>query len=145
MGIKNHQAEKINLEKYIGEKWYEIASFPAWFEKGCSDTQAQYTDKGKYIEVKNTCIKKGKLSERIGKAFKTEKENTLKVQFFPLIKAPYKIEFVDTEYNHAVVGSGKNYLWLLSRKKDISDAEYTELTEIAKEKGYDITKLKRQN
>jgi lipocalin len=41
------------------------------------------------------------------------------------------------------VGSGKQYLWFLSRKSQISDKKFTELTKIAQQKGYDTTKLQK--
>ncbi len=152
--LKDNQidADKIELEKYIDGEWNEIASFPAWFEKNCTNTKAKYTNKGDFIEVNNTCDKrkcddnvcKIEKSQKIGKAFPTKDKNRLKVQFFPPFKADYTIEFVDTDYQHAIVGSGKGYLWFLSRNKDISEDTFNEMKAIAKEKGYDISKLRRQ-
>ena len=139
-------AMSIDLEQYIknGKIWYEIASFPAWFQKGCTGTTASYVKKEKYVEVNNTCFVNGKEKKKIGKAFKTVKENVLKVQFFAPFKADYIIEFVDETYTYAVVGSsGKNYLWILSRvppgelKKGILD----ELMMIALDRGYNVGKL----
>jgi len=45
----------VDLAKYAG-KWYEIASFPQWFQKGCHCTTAEYTvtDKG-FVIVENRC------------------------------------------------------------------------------------------
>lgn len=77
----------VDLAKYAG-KWYEIASFPQYFQKGCNCTTAEYTlsDRG-YVIVENRCRKdsiNGKESYIKGKAF--VKRNTgnaqLKVQFF---------------------------------------------------------------
>ena len=36
----------VDLKKYAG-KWYEIASFPQRFQKGCNFTTAEYTLTGK--------------------------------------------------------------------------------------------------
>ena len=63
--------ESVDLTQYAG-KWYEIASFPQPFQKGCFCTTAEYTvsDKG-YIVVENTCNKDsvtGKISYIKGKA-----------------------------------------------------------------------------
>lgn len=43
------------LKSYLG-KWYEIASVPAWFQKNCQNTTAEYSlrDDGN-VQVKNTC------------------------------------------------------------------------------------------
>ncbi|MFA5731312.1 MAG: lipocalin family protein [Acidithiobacillus sp.] len=143
--------KNIDLTKYVG-KWYEIESFPQWFQKGCADTIAEYTDKGKYIEVKNTCsietntnVRQDKI--KIGKAFTTKQPDLLKVQFFFPFKGDYQIEHVDivnNKYQNAIVGNkNKKYLWILSRNQKISDKKLTELKTIAKEKGYDITKLEK--
>ena len=77
----------VDVKKYAG-KWYEIASFPQIFQKGCHCTTAEYTmtDKG-YLIVENRCNKdsiNGKQSYIKGKAFVEENSDNakLKVQFF---------------------------------------------------------------
>lgn len=136
---------KLNLKSYLG-KWYEIASVPAWFQKNCQNTTAEYSmrDDGN-IQVKNTCdvVKNDqykKTKEIVGKAFISDEPNTLKVQFFPLIKAPYKIEHVDNAYSTAIVSSG-DYLWLLSRQKSISNQKYNEMIKIAASKELNVDEL----
>ena len=77
----------VDLNKYAG-KWYEIASYPQRFQKGCHCTTAEYTlsDKG-YVIVENRCKRdsvNGKQSYIKGKAFveKNSGNAKLKVQFF---------------------------------------------------------------
>jgi len=145
MGCRIVEAKNVDLREYDG-KWYEVASLPAWFQRGCENTTAEYTIKDDYVEVLNTCEKGGKIKERKGKAFETTKENVLKVQFFPLIKSDYIIEFVDQNYNYAIVGSSnKRYLWILSRHSCIDYEDINYLVKIAKEKGYDVSRLNFQN
>lgn len=69
-------------------KWYEIASFPQSFQKGCFSTTAEYSlhEKG-FVIVENRCNKNsidGKQSYIKGKAFTQEGSGNskLKVQFF---------------------------------------------------------------
>ena len=62
----------VDLAKYAG-KWYEIASYPQRFQKGCHCTTAEYSlsDKG-YVIVENRCNRdsiNGKSSYIKGKAF----------------------------------------------------------------------------
>jgi lipocalin len=33
---------QVDLNRYVG-KWYEIASFPTWFQKGCAGSTAAYS------------------------------------------------------------------------------------------------------
>lgn len=82
----------VDLEKYSG-KWYEIASYPQRFQKGCHCSTAEYTptDKG-YIIVENKCNKdsiNGIESSIQGKAFITKNSGNvnLKFSFFGLLEA----------------------------------------------------------
>jgi len=137
------KVDQVNLSKYLGI-WYEIASFPSWFQKGCTNTTAEYKMEQDHVQVKNSCDVNEKRKTRLAKAFTTDVDNILKVQFYPLIKADYVIEFVDEKYNHAIVGSNnKKYLWILSRKKTINEDVYEELIDIAKKKGYDVSRLEK--
>lgn len=54
----DHTVHSVGLKAYSG-KWYEIASFPNWFQKDCYCTTAQYADRGDYIEVINSCRRGG--------------------------------------------------------------------------------------
>ena len=50
---------KVDLDRYTGV-WYEIASFPQRFQKGCHCTTATYSKSNKgYIVVENRCNKEG--------------------------------------------------------------------------------------
>ena len=139
----------VDLKKYIG-KWFEIASFPQRFQKGCNCTTAEYslTDKG-YVIVENRCNKdsiNGKLSYIKGKAFvvKNSGNAKLKVQFFWPFKGKYWIIDLADDYSYAVVGHpNKNYLWILSRTPTMTDSLYQQITSRLAEKGFDVTKLQR--
>lgn len=135
------KAKKFDLARYAG-KWFQIRAFQTWFQKDLTNVTATYTIKDTYIEVKNTGRKGKEKSEIIGKAFSTDKPNMLKVQFYWPFKADYIIEFVDKDYQYAIVGSNKkNYLWILARKKPVSPAILDELIGIARKQGYDTSKL----
>ncbi len=74
----------VDLARYVG-KWYEIASFPQRFQRGCKCTTAEYVATGKdYIKVINKCSVDGKQKGIEGKAFIVKNTNNakLKVQFF---------------------------------------------------------------
>jgi apolipoprotein D and lipocalin family protein len=141
----------VDLEKYLG-LWYEIASFPASFQKGCRCSTAEYqTAPGKnYIRVINKCLKLkrngSKLTVARGKAFVVKGSNNarLKVQFFWPFKGDYYIIELADDYSYAVVGHpGRNYLWILSREPYMTSDTYSMLQEKIKAKGYDITRLQK--
>jgi apolipoprotein D and lipocalin family protein len=139
----------VDLKKYAG-KWYEIASYPQRFQKGCHGTTAEYTwsEKG-YVIVENRCNKgslTGKPSSIKGKAFveKNSGNAKLKVQFFWPFKGKYWIIDLADDYSYAVVSHpNKNYLWILSRTSKMNEDTYHQIIERLKEKGFDLTKLQR--
>ena len=138
----------VDLKKYAG-RWYEIASFPQRFQKGCHCTTAEYTptDKG-YIIVENRCNRdsvQGKQSYIKGKAFVVPNAGNarLKVQFFWPFRAKYWIIDLADDYSYAVVSHpNRKYLWILSRTPQLSDAVYNGILTRLKEKGFDLSKIK---
>ncbi|MHB8260911.1 MAG: lipocalin family protein [Bacteroidia bacterium] len=149
--ISNAQTLKtvpnVDLNKYAG-KWYEIASYPQRFQKGCHCTTAQYTlsEKG-YVIVENRCNKDsitGKQSYIKGKAFveKNSGNAMLKVQFFWPFKGKYWIIDLANDYSFAVVSHpNRKYLWILSRTPKLDNTIYQQILSRLKEKGFDLTKL----
>lgn len=137
----------VDLNKYAG-KWFEIASYPQRFQKGCHCTTAEYTatDKG-YIIVENRCNKggiNGKQSYIKGKAFvdKNSGNAKLKVQFFWPFKGKYWIIDLADDYSYAVVSHpNRKYLWVLSRTSKMEDKTYEQILSRLKSNGFDLTKL----
>ncbi len=137
---------EVNLERYAG-LWYEIASFPQKFQKGCKCTTAEYqlTEKN-YIRVINKCQKPGKFAKIEGKAFvvKGSGNAKLKVQFFWPFKGDYWIIELDSDYNWAVVGNkNRKYLWILARRPVMKESIYNDILKKISLKGFDISKLNK--
>jgi len=151
--ISNSQELKtvlnVDIAKYCG-KWYEIASYPTRFQKGCHCTTAEYTlsDKG-YVIVENRCNRdsvNGKISHIKGKAFVVQNSGNakLKVQFFWPFRAKYWIIDLADDYSYAVVSHpNKKYLWILSRTPKMDNLVYEQILSRLKAKGFDLTILKR--
>lgn len=137
---------QVDLQRYAG-RWYEIASFPQRFQKGCSDTRADYRlrDDGR-IEVLNSCFRDGKVDTARGKAWVVDRTTNakLKVSFFWPFRGDYWIIELGKEYEYAVVSapSGK-YLWVLAREPRMEKAVYTAILGRLKERGFDIARLRR--
>lgn len=139
----------VDLNKYQG-KWYEIASFPQSFQKGCHCTTAEYTlSKEGYVIVENRCNKgsiNGEESYIKGKAFVEENSGNakLKVQFFWPFRGKYWIIDLAPDYSFAVVGHpNRKYLWILSRTPHMNDSTYQSIISRIASQGFDIGKLKR--
>jgi apolipoprotein D and lipocalin family protein len=139
----------VDVQRYAG-KWYEIASFPQSFQKGCHCTTAEYspTDKG-YLIVENRCNKggtKGSLSSIKGKAFIQDNTGNaqLKVQFFWPFRGKYWIIDLAPDYSYAVVSHpNRKYLWILSRTPKMSDTTYNAILARLKTNDFDLTQLQR--
>ena len=137
----------VDLNLYAG-KWYEIASFPQRFQRGCSCTTVTYTctDRG-YVVVENRCHRENthkKESNIKGKAFveKNSGNAKLKVQFFWPFTGKYWIIDLADDYRYAVVSHpGKTYLWILSRTPVMDETTYEEILNRLREKKFDLSKL----
>jgi len=154
LGVALATAEKplqtvasVDLQRYLGT-WYEIATIPARFQKGCVGVTATYTSRpdGK-IGVLNRCRKltlDGEEKSISGKAWVTDPKTNakLKVQFFWPLRGAYWIIELDPDYQYAVVGHpGRNYLWILSRRPQMDEALYATLLERIAAHGYDVSRI----
>ncbi len=139
----------VDIQRYLGT-WYEIATIPQRFQKGCVAVTAHYSLRadGK-IDVVNACRKEtldGKVKSVRGKAWIVDRTTNakLKVRFFWPFSGHYWIIDLDRDYQWAVVGHpNREYLWILCRTPQMDEALYDELLGRIAAKGYDLTKIKR--
>ncbi len=139
--------DHVDPARYVG-KWYEIASFPQWFQKGCVATTATYAlRKDGDIEVLNQCRKgtlQGELKQAKGKAWIVDRESNarLKVRFFWPFSGDYWIIDLGDDYQYAVVGHpNRNYLWILSRTPYMDAAVYDAILKRLEGQQYDLSRL----
>lgn len=138
---------QVDLSRYAGT-WYEIASYPQRFQKGCTATTAVYTleEDGK-IQVVNRCNRDsldGRETVARGKVRVVDRESNakLKVSFFWPFWGAYWIIDLDPDYRYAVVGHPKRkYLWILSRTRSMDPSVYAGILERLTAQGYDISRL----
>jgi apolipoprotein D and lipocalin family protein len=139
----------VDLSKYAG-KWYEVASYPMSFQKGCHCTTAEYTlsEKG-YVIVENRCNRdsvNGPESYIKGRAFvdKNSGNSKLKVQFFWPFRAKYWIIDLADDYSYAVVSHpNRQTLWILSRSPKMENFIYENILAGLREKKFDVSRLKK--
>lgn len=116
--------------QYIGT-WYEIARLDNSFEKGLEQVTAQYSIQSDgTLKVVNRGFNpdKNKWSEAVGKAKFVDPVNAdgshtgrLKVSFFGPFYGDYHILELDKPYyNYALISSGRDYLWILSRTPQLT-------------------------
>ena len=141
--------DEVDLDRYAGQ-WYEIASFPQRFQRGCVASTAHYTrrDDGR-IRVENAC-RDGSFDAEWrraeGVAWVTDPDESnarLKVQFFWPFRGDYWIIELDPEYRYAAVGHpSRDYLWILARTPTLDQGLYRALLARLEAKGYDLTRLR---
>jgi len=137
----------VDLERYAGT-WYEIASYPQRFQKGCTATTAAYAlRKDGTIQVVNRCNRDsldGRQTIARGQARVVDRKSNakLEVSFFWPFWGDYWIIDLDPEYRYAVVGHpNRKYLWILSRARTMDSLVYSGILERLTAQGYDIAKL----
>lgn len=138
---------KVELNRYLGT-WYEIASFPQGFQRGCTATTANYTlrEDGE-IDVLNRCRKErldGEESAAKGRARVVDSTTNAKLQvsFFRPFWGDYWVIDLGPDYEFAVVGHpGRDYLWILSRTPTMEPAMYEEIVSRLKARGYETERL----
>ncbi|MBR1733286.1 MAG: lipocalin family protein [Alloprevotella sp.] len=140
--VNNTPVKELDLQRYLGT-WYEVARFDHRFERGVEQARAEYSlQSDGSIRVLNSGIKDGEPSVAEGKAKQTETPALLRVSFFGPFYSDYRVLFVDSTYQYALVGSGSDdYLWLLSRTQRLADSARTVLLDEARQRGYDTRKL----
>ncbi len=141
---------EVDLDRYLG-RWYEIASFPQRFQRGCFATTATYSrrEDGR-IRVVNECRDRsldGATRRVEGVAWVTDpgtSDAKLEVQFFWPFRGAYWIVALDPAYRWAVVGHpSREYLWILSRTPSLDPDVYEQLLARVRAQGYDPDRLQR--
>jgi apolipoprotein D and lipocalin family protein len=141
--------ERVELGRYLGT-WYEIASFPQRFQRGCTATTATYAlrDDGQ-IDVLNRCRKEspdGEVASARGLARMVDRATNarLEVSFFRPFWGDYWIIDLGPDYEYAVVGHpNRDYLWILSRTPAMSEATLQGILARLQAQGYETARLVR--
>lgn len=136
----------VDLNRYLGT-WYEIANYPAWFQKNCTATTAHYALRSDgEINVTNRCRKgslTGKESVSNGRARVVDKQSNAKLQVkFFAFWGDYWIIDLDENYQYAVVGHpDRDYLWILSRTPTMEKQVYDGIITRLQKQGYDTNRI----
>jgi apolipoprotein D and lipocalin family protein len=139
----------VDLNRYLG-LWYEIASFPQSFQRGCTGSTATYMlrDNGD-VDVVNRCLEgsltgKEKVARGRARAVDSSTNAKLKVSFFRPFWGDYWIIDLGANYEYAVVGHpSRDYLWILSRTPTMDSAVYDGILARLRSQGYEVERLNR--
>jgi apolipoprotein D and lipocalin family protein len=135
----------VDLARYVG-KWYEIGSFPMFFQRQCiGDTTAEYalTADGD-VAVTNRCRTESGFDQAEGRATVVDGSGNarLKLSFFWPFRSDYWVIGLDADYRWAVVGNpNRKYLWVLSRTPQLPASLLEAALKAAASQGFDMTQL----
>jgi len=128
--------------------WYEIASFPQSFQRGCTATTATYTIRpDDQIDVLNRCREgslDGKEKSAKGRARVVDRSTNakLEVSFFRPFWGDYWSVDLGSDYEYATVGHpSRDYLWILSRTPTMDGAVYEGILGRLRDQGYEVERL----
>ncbi|NLH50508.1 MAG: lipocalin family protein [Myxococcales bacterium] len=140
---------QVDLDRYLG-LWYEIASFPQSFQRGCTGSTATYSLRNDGdIDVVNRCRigsldGKEKVAAGLAQVADRTTNAKLRVSFFRPFWGDYWIIDLGANYEYAVVGHpSRDYLWILSRTPTMESGVYEGIVSRLKAQGYETERLNR--
>jgi apolipoprotein D and lipocalin family protein len=140
---------QVDLNRYLGT-WYEIASFPQRFQRGCTASNATYSLRSDgQIDVVNRCRKNSldgeeKIAQGRARVVDRATNAKLEVSFFRPFWGDYWIVDLGPSYDYAVVGHpSRDYLWILCRTRTMDGATYDGILARLRAQGYEVERLQR--
>lgn len=137
----------LELSRLAGD-WYEIASIPTFFTRGCTAGVSRYTPVDAVtFDVLTTCRKGSPTGEEV------TSEGTLRVadggdpakleiQYVPFIWGGYWIIEKAADYSYMVVGHpSRDYLWVYARELGMAPELYRDVSARLEAVGYDLDEI----
>ncbi len=135
-----------DVNRYTGH-WYEVARVDNTFERGLTQASATYTRSAdNTVKVVNRGYdpvrKEWKEAEGVARFVDEPTRAALKVSFFGPFYGGYNVVALDENYQWAmVVGSSKDYVWILSRTPTLPGHVQEHLLERAQAMGIDVHRI----
>jgi apolipoprotein D and lipocalin family protein len=148
--MKNIETVKqVDLPRFMGD-WYVIAAIPTFIETQSYNAIENYKlNTDGTIATTFTFYKGGfdgpfKKYEPKGFVVPDTGNALWGMQFIWPIKAEYRITYLDPNYQHTIIArNARDYVWIMARTPQITEAEYKMLTDLIVGYGYDTTKLRK--
>lgn len=140
---------QVDLPRFMGD-WYVIAAIPTAIETEAYNAIESYKldpdgtiattftfRKGGFDGAEKRYNPRGFVIENTGNAL-------WGMQFIWPIKADFRIAYLAPDYSKTVIArNARDYVWIMARTPQISDAEYSELSQFISGLGYDLNKLRK--
>lgn len=135
----------VDMKRFVG-KWFEISRFPSKSQKNCvGNTTINYIQKADdSTRIAVECVKKdGTVESTVMIAKVIDKTAPAKFEMSSNPKN-YWIVDLDADYKYAAVADPKrDYLWILSREAEMSDAVYQNILRRVEAMGFKPGKLSK--
>lgn len=139
----------VDLERFMGD-WYVIANIPTYLEKDAYNPVESYSLNKDGTIATTFVFRKGRFDgprkEYHPKGFvKDPSSNAVwGMQFVWPIKADYRIVYLADDYSVTIIGRNKrDFVWLMARTPDMSEADLSKYYALIESMGYDIGKVQK--
>lgn len=139
----------VDLQRFMGD-WYVIANIPTWIEKGAHNAVESYKLNADGSIATTFTFRQdsvnGELKTYHPTGYVVDKQSNAVwgMQFIWPFEADYRIVYVNADYSQTIIGRLKrDYVWIMARTPDISDADYQKLIQLIKEQGYDTAQIRK--
>jgi apolipoprotein D and lipocalin family protein len=148
--LKTPTVQNLDLTKFMGD-WYVVAGRTTYFEKGAYNSLEQYTwnEAKQRIDI-NFSYNKGSLDgpkkviPQKAWVFNNETNAHWKVQPIWPLKMDYLVLEIDPDYKWTAVGvPNQNYLWIMSREKQMNDELLNSIVKSLDQKNYNTKSIQR--
>jgi len=138
----------VDLDRFMGD-WYVIAHIPTFIEDEAYNAVESYELKGDRIATTFTFRNGGfdgpeKQYEPNAVVRDTQSNAVWGMQFIWPFRSDFRIVYLDEDYATTIIGrNARDYVWIMAREPQISDAKYDELVQAVSDMGYDLSDLRR--
>jgi apolipoprotein D and lipocalin family protein len=138
----------VDIPRFMGS-WYVIASIPTYLEKNAYNAVESYeknpegTIKTTFTYHKGTFD--GPLKTMTPTGFISDSSNAVwGMRLLWPFKSEYLIAYLNADYSQTIIArNARDHVWIMAKKRSISDAEYQGLVDRAGVMGYDIARIQR--
>ncbi len=141
--------KQVDLERFMGD-WYVVANIPTFVEKGAHNAVESYalnpdgTIATTFTFNKDAFDGPLKTHRPTGFVLDTRTNALWGMRFIWPFKADFRIVYLDDDYQLTVIGRAKrDYVWVMARGPEFSDAELQRMRDFIASIGYDAAKLQR--
>ncbi len=139
----------VDLARFMGP-WYVIGNIPTSIEREAFNAVETYALDADGTIATTFAFRKGAFDGPLktycprGFVLDTRSNAVWGMRFVWPIKADYRVVYVSGDYEHTIVGREKrDYVWIMARTPQISDADYEQMLAMIEREGYDIRTVRR--